>query len=67
MYVFDDIDFKDIKAIQSSRNGSTKLQYFFHEFNNYMEKEQFVNLFSQVKKGKFRNFFNEIFFFFEFF
>lgn len=47
-YLFDDIDFKDIKAIQSSKNNSNKLQYFFHEINITFEKPHFVNLFQQV-------------------
>ncbi len=46
--LFDDIDFKEVKNLQNSKNASNKLQYFFHEFPNLVEKPEFINLFSQV-------------------
>ena len=62
--LFDDIDFKDIKSLQANKNSSNKLQYFFHEFPNLIEKREFINLFSQVKKKNvyIQNFFLKNFF-----
>ena len=44
--LFDEIDFKEIKNVQNSKNG--KFQYFLQDFPSLLERFDFINLFSEI-------------------
>ena len=46
--LFDEIDFKDTKALLANKNSSNKVQYFIHEFPSLIDRPDFINIFSQV-------------------
>jgi len=46
--LFDDIEFRDLKALLASKSTSNKLQYFVQEFPALLERPDFINIFSHV-------------------
>ena len=46
--LFDEIEFRDLKALLASKSTSNKLQYFVQEFPGLLERPDFVNIFSHV-------------------
>lgn len=46
--LFDEIDFKDLKPLLTNKNCPNKLQYFVQEFPAFIERSDFVNIFSQI-------------------
>ena len=46
LILFNEIDFKDLKGLQKSKE--TKIQYFLQDFPQFIEKSDFVNIFSEI-------------------
>lgn len=46
--IFDDIDFKDPKALIANKNASYKVQTFLMEFPTLFDRPDFCNIFAQV-------------------
>ena len=44
--LFDEVDFKDSKALLNSKN--LKVQYFFQTFPKDIEKDNFINFFAEI-------------------
>ena len=44
--LFNDIDFKDFKSLQKSKDR--KIQYFLQDFPQFIEKEDFIENFSRI-------------------
>ena len=42
--LFDEIDFKDSKALLANKNVTNKLQYFIQEFPVLLERQDFLNI-----------------------
>jgi hypothetical protein len=49
--LFDEIDFKDLKALQNNKNTSNKIQYFIQEFTTLLERQDCINILSQVRRS----------------
>ena len=46
LILFNDIDFKDLKGLQKSKDR--KIQYFLQDFPQFVEREDFVDIFSKI-------------------
>ena len=46
LILFNDIDFKDLKGLQKSKDR--KIQYFLQDFPQFIERSDFVNIFSEI-------------------
>ena len=46
LILFNDIDFKDLKGLQKSKDR--KVQYFLQDFPQFVERSDFVEIFSQI-------------------
>jgi hypothetical protein len=46
LILFNDIDFKDLKGLQKSKDR--KIQYFLRDFPQFVEREDFVDIFSKI-------------------